>query len=101
MDNNEGLFREVVKRLEGAYVVAGLELPIPEDWQLIIDRFILAAQAQKHLAGLASERYERILRLEKELAEECGPVQLIDYRERQRAKARAKEAQKGATDGRY
>jgi hypothetical protein len=88
------LCREVVKRLEGAYVVAGLELPIPGDWQVIIDRFILAAQAQKHLAKLASERYERILQLEKELVEECGPVQLIEYRERMKSATRTPQADK-------
>lgn len=67
--NWEGLYREVLKRLVGAYIVAGLPLPFPSDWQLAIDRFRDAAQAQGHLAQLASERYDRILELERAIAD--------------------------------
>ena len=63
---------EIVTRLEGAYIVAGLALPVPPDWQVMIDRFLAAAQAQAHLARLASERYDHILELERQVIEQSG-----------------------------
>jgi hypothetical protein len=63
--NDAGLFHEVVKRLRGAFIVAGLGEWT--EWQAAIDLLLKAVQAQAHFAGLASERHDRILELERKV----------------------------------
>jgi hypothetical protein len=63
--NSDGLYREIVKRIEGAFIISGLG--DFTEWQAAIDSWVTASQAQGHLAVLASERYDKILELEQEL----------------------------------
>lgn len=57
---------EIRKRLEGAYIICGLGTVVPPDWQVAIDAFVKSAQAQGHLARLASEGYDKLLEMERE-----------------------------------
>lgn len=78
LKNDAGLFREVVKRLHGTFIVAGLGEWT--EWQAAIDLFLKAAQAQGHLAKLASDRYEQILSLQGELADSKGETAVLTQR---------------------
>ena len=62
------LYHEIVKRLRGAFIVAGLGEWT--EWQAAIDALVKAAQAQSHFARLASERHDKILELERRLIDE-------------------------------
>ncbi len=67
---------EVVKRLEGAFIVSGLG-GSGVDWDEMIQIFRKEAQAQISMAVLASERYDRILQLEREAIESSGEIEAL------------------------
>jgi hypothetical protein len=67
MTEYKPLYEELIKRLEGAHIVASL--PGIFEWSHTIEELIKATNAQKHLAQLATDRYEKILELERKLAE--------------------------------
>jgi len=67
------LYKEVQKRMEGSTIVAfGKAI----DWSEALPKFVDAVVAQEHLATLASERYDRILELERQIAD-TTPASLV------------------------
>lgn len=75
---------EMIKRLRGATVVAGFA--DWNNWDQAIDQFVKAVQAQGHLSKLASDRYERLLELERQLADrQLAPAQAQGDEETARA----------------
>ena len=62
-----GCYRELMKRWRGSCVIMGIEWS--EDWSLTLQRMVQRVNANDHLGKLASERYDRILELERQIAD--------------------------------
>ncbi|MDE2105469.1 MAG: hypothetical protein KGL39_50040 [Patescibacteria group bacterium] len=66
---------EIHKRLKGLFITLGLG-DYPGDWWAAVNKMADAIRAQAHLSQLCSERYNRIVELERQLAEPHDPVAL-------------------------